>query len=329
MKSVFISWRTQFFVSIFALLVAPLCLARTSSDFDEEKLENLRIAAEAAGSHAVVIVQNHEVIAEWYFGHEKQPIETMSVLKSLVSLGIGNLLLNGDIDSLDQPVHEFYPEWKQGRKQDITILHLLNHTSGLQNVRNAGEEIYPSPNAIQLALAAELVSDPGSEFSYNNKAVNLLAGIIHVASGQRMDNFFVDQFFGPMAIDEYQWDFDASGNPRAMAGLALHAHDLAKFGRLVLNQGAWNKQQLVSSTYIEAMLSESQPHMPGVGLLWWIFKDRGEPIAYFGQGCLGQFLLIVPEHNLVAVRQVAQNDHYDPETDGFGALISLVLKLVD
>ena len=115
-----------------------------------------------------------------------------------------------------------------------------------------------------------------------------------------------------------------------MAGLSLHARDLAKFGQLVLNDGVWNGQSLVDPDYLISMLSAGQPHRSGVGLLWWIYSDENsEPIAYGGNGYLGQYLLIVPEYALVAVRQVAQSDDYDPETDGFREFTSLVLKLVD
>jgi len=318
----------KIFLFVFSVIAITPSFAQESTKIDPNALENVRHAAEAAGSHAVVILQDDEVIADWYFGHQQQPIELMSVLKSLVSLGIGNLLFTGEIESLDQPVHEFYPEWKQGRKQQITLRHLLSHTSCLQNTQNAGQEIYPAPNAIQLALAAELVCDPGSEFSYNNKAVNLLAGIIHVASGQRMDQFFVEDFFRVMDITRYQWHFDQSGNPHAMAGLRLQARDLAKFGQLVLNRGQWDGHKLVDPEYLNEMLSQSQPHVQGVGLLWWMFKDRGEPVAFFGDGYLGQTLMIIPDHNLIAVRQVARSDEYDPETDGFTDFKSRVVELV-
>src|SRR5690606_30258640 len=124
-------------------------------------------------SDAVLILHDGEILAEWYFGRERGPIEAMSVVKSLVAVGIGRLITLGKIESLDQPVHAFFPEWKQGRKADITLRHILNHTSGLQNVRNTGVEIYPAPDALKLALAAELSDDPGAKFAYNNKAVNL------------------------------------------------------------------------------------------------------------------------------------------------------------
>jgi CubicO group peptidase (beta-lactamase class C family) len=281
----------------------------------------------------VVILQDGQLVAEWYFGKERRPIEIMSVLKSIVSLGVGKLITDGLIDSLDQPVHTFYPEWRQGLKQEITIRHLLNHTSGIQNVPNAGAEIYPSPNAVKLALAAELEADPGSVFRYNNKAVNLLAGIIEQASGSRMDLYFRDEFFRAMGIEEYQWHFDRSGTPHAMAGLRLHARDLTKFGELVLQGGMWNGERLVSEGYIAGMLAEGQPHDPRFGLLWWRLPDgagreNGAIVAYYGDGYLGQTLMVIPEHDVVAVRQVAGSEDYDPEADGFGDFKERVLQLI-
>lgn len=315
---------------LFLFVVTPLTFAQSALSINEKALEELQVAAEQAGSDAVVILQKDELIAEWYFGQEKRPIEIMSVLKSIVSLGIGRLLTEGKIDSLDQPVYTFYPQWKQGQKQGITIRHLLNHTSGLQNVPNAGAEIYPSPNAIKLALAAELDSSPGSKFSYNNKAVNLLAGIIKKASGQRMDQFFASEFFNPMGIEQYQWYYDTSGNPHAMAGLRLLAEDLAKFGELIITKGVWEGQRLISKEYIETMLDQGQPYDSRFGLLWWRLLDKNNNVtAYYGDGYLGQTLMVIPEHGIVAVRQVAQSNKYNPETDGFSEFKRMVLQLVN
>jgi CubicO group peptidase (beta-lactamase class C family) len=166
-------------------------------------------------------------------------------------------------------VYEFYPEWKQGSKRLITVRHLLNHTSGLQNVPNSTVEIYPSPNVIKLALAAELSDAPGSRFSYNNKAVNLLAGVIEIASGRRMDLYVADEILRPLGITDYRWDLDRSGAPFAMAGLQLNAADLAKIGQLVLNKGKWNGNQIVSERWIDESLKPGQPYYDLAGLLWW------------------------------------------------------------
>jgi CubicO group peptidase (beta-lactamase class C family) len=144
---------------------------------DKGLLEQLKTRAEKANSDALVIVKDGKLVADWSFGKPVGAIEAMSATKSVVSLAIGRLIDQGKIKSLDQPVADFYPEWKQGRKKQITIRHLLNHTSGLEN-KPITTEIYDSPNFVQFALAAELSDDPGSRFSYNNKAVNLLAGLV-------------------------------------------------------------------------------------------------------------------------------------------------------
>ena len=54
-----------------------------------------------------------------------------------------------------------------------------------------------------------------------------------------MDRFMADELLAPMGIKQFEWYYDKSGTPHAMAGLQLLAHDLAKFGRLILDDGVW------------------------------------------------------------------------------------------
>ena len=46
----------------------------------------------------------------------------------IVSLAVRTLLDDGTLAGLDQPICDFYPEWRQGRKREITLRHLLNHS---------------------------------------------------------------------------------------------------------------------------------------------------------------------------------------------------------
>jgi CubicO group peptidase (beta-lactamase class C family) len=209
-------------------------------------LERIRKSAEEAASDAVVIVKDGRLVADWDFGKERGLIETMSATKSIVNLAIGRLVDTGKITSIDQPVSDFYAEWKQGRKKLITIRHLLNHTSGLQNERNTTVEIYPSPDFVQLALAADLSDEPGSKFAYNNKAVNLLAGLVQRASGTRMDLFLGKEIFEPLGIKDFAWTLDQSGNPHGMSGLQIRAMDMAKIGQMMLDEGFWKGKRILS-----------------------------------------------------------------------------------
>jgi CubicO group peptidase (beta-lactamase class C family) len=280
---------------------APVHAARgTEPPAAQAALDTLLARGKATHSDTVLVLHDGTPIGHYYRdGTPPGPIELMSATKSVVALGIGQLLGDGRIKSLDQPVSDFYPEWKQGLKAGITVRMLLDHTSGIQNVPQAPKEIYPAPDAVQLALAADLTSAPGQKFSYNNKAVNLLAGIIRKASGQTMDTFFRDGLFKAMDIHPGPWDKDQTGHPYAMAGLKLTAADAAKLGQLVLDHGRWKGRQQVPADFIDTMLAPGQEQDPTCGLLWWrrpawvrfatdpdsfgLLRKRGVPDAIVGK----------------------------------------------
>jgi CubicO group peptidase (beta-lactamase class C family) len=231
-----------------------------------------------AESDAVVIMVNGRIVAEEYYGKERGPIEAMSCTKSIVSMAVGLLVDDGRIKSLDTPVAAFYPEWNQGKKRDITIRHLMTHTSGLQNEPNTNVEIYPSPDFVQLALSAELEDTPGRAFRYNNKALNLLAGVVQKASGKRLDAFLQERLFAPLGIVTATWTLDQAGNPHGMSGLQIEPRDLAKLGQLMLNNGQWNGKQLLSAKWVALSTTLSTKLAPQLGLLWWLSGAKPNPV---------------------------------------------------
>jgi CubicO group peptidase (beta-lactamase class C family) len=318
--------------------VAPEPLPHGSAEaagLDLAALARLRERAEQTGSNSLVVMVDGVVVVEEYFGEPREPIEAMSATKSIVALAIGRLIDDGKIASLDAPVHTFFPEWNQGRKRDITVRHLLQHTSGLQNAPNTTVEIYPSPDFVELALAAELEHAPGTAFSYNNKAVNLLAGIVQVASGQRMDRYIGEKIFAPLGITEFGWTLDKAGNPHGMSGLQIHALDLARIGQLVLQRGEYDGKRVVSAEFLDAAFTldatRAAESIGFCGLLWWLIpastsKPAASIRAYAAVGYLGQYLVVVPDSRIVAVRQ--QRGDVDPEkVDNMADFMPLVLAL--
>ena len=250
-------------------------IAFAQMELDSNRLGALVEAAKQSHTDALIIWQDNRPLLEWYGDGKARKIEAMSATKSVVSLAVGRLLTQKKIRSLDQPVADFYPEWKQGQKAKITIRHLMNHTSGLQNVvQTTGQEIYPSSDFVQLALCAELENPPGTTFSYNNKAVNLLAGVVQKASGKRLDDYLRDELFTPLAITDFTWTRDRAGNPHGMSGLQILPVDLAKLGQLVLNRGQWNGQNLIEPSFFDTVLQPGQPFEVSCGLLWWLMYDR-------------------------------------------------------
>lgn len=381
---------TSAFLCTSFLLVAPATAAPPLPAPAAEALATIERAGRDSHSDALLVMHDGEILLEHHGDGEAGPIELMSATKSVVALGIGLLLADGHLDSLDAPVSTWYPEWRQGRKADVTVRMLLDHTSGLQNTPNAGAEIYPAPDVVQLALAAELDSAPGEAFSYNNKATNLLAGVIHQASGMPMDDYLGARLFAPLGIEAGPWHRDAAGNPHAMAGLPLAARDAAKLGQLLLDDGRLpDGTRLLPEGFVDALFAASAAS-DRVGLLWWrvpewervtlrddagarlsaqgvdaevaaalasiagrsfgsvlealkaalgedyglrytsevaarglkrgdLFDEaRGPVVGYEANGYLGQYIVVVPEQRVVAVRQIRSREAdgtHPPDSD--------------
>jgi CubicO group peptidase (beta-lactamase class C family) len=231
-------------------------------------LSELEQRSADAGSDALLLMRGDEVVLERHGREGDRAIELMSVTKSVVAMAVGCLLQEGKLDSLDAPIHRWYPEWKQGRKQQISLRMLMDHSSGLQNDPRAHAEVYPAPDGVQLALAAELDSAPGERFAYNNKATNLIAGVVERAAGEPLDVLAQRCLFAPLGIRDVVWERDPAGHPRVMAGLSMRARDLAALGRLLLDDGLHRDQRLLPPGYAAQLFAASKASSES-GLLWW------------------------------------------------------------
>jgi len=245
----------------------------SAQDLNKAALDAIVQGSGRTGTDALVILKDGEVAYKNYFAKPEKPIEAMSATKSIVSLAIGLLIDNGHLKNLDVPVSEIYPEWRQGKKRLITVRHLLEHTSGLQNLANAGIEVETSPDVVQLALAAEVDHEPGTKFSYNNKATNLLSGVVERASGMKLDAFLKRHLFDELAISDVSWRTDAKGNPLGMAGLQIKAEDLAKIGQLILDKGKWEGKQVISEQWLNQSFAPLAAS-PESGLMWWLIYEK-------------------------------------------------------
>ncbi|MBS2015639.1 MAG: serine hydrolase [Deltaproteobacteria bacterium] len=233
---------------------------------DAAALQTLVREAEKASSSALVVVRDGKLVGRWYFGGLPHRIEAMSATKSIVALAVAAAIDDGKIESFDTPVWRWFPEWRQGRKEKITLRMLLDHTSGLP-----AEEtpvIYRSPDFVQLALAAELAHEPGAHFAYNNSAVNLLPEIVARATGKPYPTFVRERLLGRMGIVDVDFSEDSAGHAQGMAGLQVQPLDLAKIGQMVLEGGTWRGQRVVSRALLDELTRPAQPHDPRFGLLW-------------------------------------------------------------
>jgi len=306
-----------------------------------EALAELMRRAEESRTDALVILVDGQPLVSW--PERQRPIETMSVTKSILQLAIGKLLEEGAIPSLETPVAHFFPQWSEGPKAAVTLRMLLEHSSGL--AAPPSREIRASGDFLRFALDSQLDTEPDTVWKYNNNATNLVAGIASQAAGQPADAYMEQRFFQPMGITTWKWDRDVAGNTQGGAGLALRAEDLARFGILMLDQGRWGERQLVNADWV-ASSTRAAPLNPRCGRLWWLVNEvqrseddgatAGSPgfvqRGFKADGWLGQYLVVIPERRIVAVRQMrSRPEHWkygDEGADSFKDFEKRVLELV-
>jgi CubicO group peptidase (beta-lactamase class C family) len=313
------------------LRTTPFKLIRSGPGMDSidgEALAGLLEAAEASHSTALALIHDGELVGEWYRGDEPEPIHAMSVTKAVLHLVIGRLITLGELESIDVPVHRFYPQWAEDEQRSaITIRHLLAHTSGLDRGQPAGP-IYQSEDFVQFALDAPLEFEPGSRVVYSNNATNLLGGIVGQIIEQPLDEFLAGDLFGLLGIEHFSWDTDPAGNPQGMAGLQLTAGDLARLGQLALEHGRWQGEQLIDAGWFEESFVPASEHSEGMGLIWFLHHEDGEVAGVSHGGYLGQWLGVRFDERLVGVRMVANSPAYDGRTDSFRDFLERLPALV-
>lgn len=259
------AWTTLLIVLFLPVIILGQSIDNSQSN---NTYRPLLEAAKESNSDEVVIIEDGETVLNYQKNNDAELINTMSVTKPIVGLTIAHMISKGVIDSLDVPIAHFYPEWRQGQKKNITIRHLMDHSSGLQNVPDAREEIHPSSNILELSLSASVVDTPGTEISYNNKAVNILPGIVKEATGKHIDEYLSETLFQKLQIENFDWKTDEAGNRFGMSGLELQAKDLAKLGELVLQNGKWQDEQLIEQKWVVKLVKQAHPDSKTLGLLW-------------------------------------------------------------
>ena len=298
--------------SLAALAISALVPVAAYAD-NRELLAIIAREARESESDSVMIVQNGEVVFSEFYGEADRPRNVQSVTKSVCAMAIMILLEEGKIESLDVPMTRWFPSWSNDpMKSKITLGMILNNTSGLPDTQARQSDppgaismpdFFANDDLVKTAAEAPLNTIPGLRFMYSSLGASLLQPVIKEASGQSVTAFVQAKIFDKLEIMDAYWRFDRAGQETTSGGLFLSTHDLVKIGQLMLGQGTFEGRQVFSRESARRMTAKSQPFRD-YGLLWWIdykpTETSGGLIAAHGWG--GQYIAILPEKNLVAVR---------------------------
>lgn len=246
--------------------------------------------------HSVMVLRHGKVIAEIYpapFAPEYR--HTMfSCSKTFVGAAVGLAIADNRLRLTDR-VGTFFPELLpdsvSANLADMTVRDLLTMTSGITpdwNMRNN------TPDWIRTYLAKP-VKTPGKKFQYDSICSYVLSAIVQKVTGMTLLDYLKLKLFTPMNITDVAWEISPEGVNTGGWGLYIQSESLAKFGLLLLNGGVWEGKQLLPASWVKQMTTRQ---IEDYGYQMWMCEYPG---AVRLDGALGQYVLIIPDKDMVVV----------------------------
>lgn len=135
-----------------------------------------------------------------------------SVAKQFTAFAI-MILHDKGLLQLDEKANRYLPPNMQ-LPSEITVHHLLSHTSGLHNNYNFEDDFYVGEDRkpynreqfFRNWIIREPIKKPGIEFEYNNSNYNLLAWMIEYVSGQTYNEFLQENIFSKIGMNNTAFD---------------------------------------------------------------------------------------------------------------------------
>jgi CubicO group peptidase (beta-lactamase class C family) len=272
---------------------------------------------------AYLVIQKDSVLYEEYRDGWKTEklVNVFSVTKSIVGLLVGIAFDEGAIESLDDPISKYLPEFSEGTK--ITVRNLLTMSSGLN-----WDESYSSPfsttaqayygdNIRELIMGLKLVEEPGKKYSYKSGDTQLLSFVVEAALKKKysreitISDYAADKLWQPIeAAHDALWSLDRrGGDEKTYCCFNTTARDIARLARLVLRNGDWNGKQVISQAYLKEAIAPASylQNEFGDGALnyygfqiWNIHYQGMEFPAFKGLG--GQYIFAIPQKEAIVVR---------------------------
>ncbi|MEH0974341.1 serine hydrolase [Micromonospora sp. CPCC 205546] len=242
-------------------------------------------------------------------------VNLYSVAKTFTSVAVGLAEAEGRL-SLDDRLLDHLPELRPIAAdgfEAVTLRQLLTMTSGTSHRWFAHERI-AAADLLHEIVAAPLAAAPGTRFAYTGSGPYALGRVIARVTGADLRSFLLPRLFAPLDLHDPPWHTCPLGHPLAESDLFLRTGELARFARLLVQEGRWHGRQVLPAQYVRRMAGErvdtsavtyGEPYTHGYGLGVWI--DRGD--TYRLDGRYGQYVVVSPARRAaVTVTAHAERD---------------------
>jgi CubicO group peptidase (beta-lactamase class C family) len=185
----------------------------------------------------------------------------------------------------------------------------LDWTESGSNPLSENAESYYGSDLWGLVNRQQVIRKPGELFFYQSGNSQILGFVIEKATGQDLAHYADEKLWQPIGAEsDAFWSLDKEhGAEKAFCCLYSTSRDFARIGKLLVNGGRWNDKQVIPAWYFKEMVANpkmaTEEGVPNTryGLHIWTFLGYSDPV-YYCRGIHGQYIIAIPNRNLVIVR---------------------------
>jgi len=292
--------------------------------------------------HSILVARRGKlVLDEYFFGFEReQPHDLRSAGKTFASVMLGAAMMRGVTIAPETKIYDLVAGMRpfanpDPRKSQITLAHLMTHTSGLacddNDPASPGNESTmqaqrEQPDWWKYTLDLPMIHDPGTHYAYCSANINLVSAALTLATHAWLPEWFERTVARPLQFGRYYWNLTPTGEGYLGGGAYLRPRDLLKVGQVFLDGGVWHGKRIVGASWVtrstapDMEISEATTGLTSDqfqnfyikgdegyasdGYAWHALRLRSGDRTYReyeASGNGGQLLIVVPELDLVVV----------------------------
>ncbi len=298
---------------------------------------------------ALLVIHQGKVVLEKYaYGfHPTMRHLSWSIAKSVTTV-VAGIAESDRLVTRDLRIHDYFPfparnPTEQAYRERLTLTNLLNMTSGIEWKEDYSTKAPLRSDVIQMlymdarkdraafVATRPMTAAPGEHYYYSTGDMNLAMGVLkYRMTTENYDRYPWTRLFDRIGMKNVVWERDDSGSFDGGSSIYATARDYARFGYLLLKNGRWANEQIVSKEWITQIRTLSPGLASGsvrpegtktYGMGFWLNEPAPKwdlpapyPTApadtYFALGHNGQMITIIPSKDLVIVR-LAHDDGDD------------------
>jgi len=266
--------------------------------------------------HGLIIQRHRHRIAEGYWSphHASRLRLVYSLSKSFtgtalaMALGEGRLTLD---DLVSDHLPEFFDESTPDAMRRLRIRHIVSMSTGHAAETLLDAIIADPDDPVRGFFTLAPDAEPGTLFAYNQPPVLVLSQIIQRLVGERLVDYLRPRVLDPIGAGDVRWAGLPAGTDMGFSGVFADLDAIARLGQLYLDDGVWNARRILPEGWVDAASSVQTPNgdweqidwQQGYGFQFWMSQH-----GYRGDGAFGQFMVIIPEHELVVAMFSCTNE---------------------